>query len=541
MRKESEFSADDSTMLISDLESSPRSVDAKGEVRFSILFPFLLCLFHLAFALPFAYILNIWTDEASSLHTTQNGFFRTFSNVFADEKQAPLYFLFLSLWRALNDSIFFARLPSVFFSLLAIIFFYDLARKFLSENAARFVCFFFAVHPYLIWASTEIRVYSLIILLSVVLLYFFADGYAISEIAAENETPQKRKSARMRFVLIAVVALYTNYYLGFLLVGGFAALLITRRFRAARAYFVQMICVGVIFAPLLWIFTHQFADNADDFIETKFVGTGAKILGTQLLDLIFPMSLAFGDELSLISVVRLCFLGLSAAAIVFFLFKNKFRAVNEKILLNGAFVSVTCVLLFAAYLALGSPYLAPRHFAVLFAPLVLLTSVLVKNVLPFKVLLAFAVLFAVLFPYSKIYKQFPGLTKRGDWARIAQFIEEKEKPNQPIIVFRNYDALSLPFHYRGVNRILPDEKFFAWEQEDALDSENAFRRQTEFIISQIPPDGAEIWLAIEEICFAAETKAACRPLENFVEANYTIVEAKEFYREKVYLLRKKPK
>lgn len=539
MRKENEFSAGDSAAPISVSELSPKFLEPKDKTLFSILFPFLLCLFHLALALPFAYILNIWTDEASSLYTTKNGFFPTFHNVFADEKQAPLYFLFLSLWRTLNDSIIFARLPSVVFSLLAIKFFYDLARKFLDENAARFVCVFFALHPYLIWASAEIRVYSLVVLLSVTLLYFFADGYADSELAKKTKTPQRRKGARFWFVSIGIVALYTNYYLGFLLVGGFVALLVTRRFRPARDYFLQMLLVGAAFAPLLWIFARQFADNADDFIETKSVAVGAAILFSQLRDFIFPMSLSAGGAPSVASAARLCFLGLSAAAIVFFLFKEKFRSVNEKVLLTGAFVLTVCAFLFAAYLALGSPYLAPRHFAVLFAPFALFITVLISNVLPRKILLGFAVAFVILFPYSQIYKQYSDFTKRGDWERVARFIERNEKPNQPIIIFRNYDALSLPFYYKGVNRILPDENFFAWAQEDALDSENAFRRQTEYIISLIPPDATEIWMATEEICHPEKTKAACRPLENFIEANYTVVEAKDFFKEKVYLLKKK--
>ncbi|HEX8639223.1 MAG TPA: glycosyltransferase family 39 protein, partial [Pyrinomonadaceae bacterium] len=421
----------------------------------------LLLVLHSAIALPLAYVLNIWTDEASSLHTTQNGFLQTFRNVFADEKQAPLYFLFLSLWRFLDDSVFFARLPSIVFSLLAIKFFYDLARKFLDENAARFVCVFFAVHPYLIWASAEIRVYSLVILLSVALLSFYADGYADSEPADETKTSQKRKSARIRFVLLAVLALYTNYYLGFLLVGGFVALIITRRFRAARNYFLQMLLVGVAFAPLLWIFTHQFADNADDFIETKSVAVGAMILFNQLRDFVFPTSFSASGELSAVSVVRLCFLALTAATIVFFLlknlsknlfknlFKNRLRTIDEKVLLTGAFVLTTCAFLFAAYLALGSPYLAPRHFAVLFAPLALFVTVLISNVLPRKILIGFAASFALLFPYSQIYKQYSDFTKRGDWERVARFIERNEKPNQPIVVFRTYDALALPVYYTG--------------------------------------------------------------------------------------------
>src|SRR5215213_6298783 len=89
---------------------------------FFSLFPFsftsFLILAHLAVTLPLAYFLNVWMDEASTLYTTQNGFFQTFQNVFADEKQAPLYFLLLSLWRELNGSIFFARALSIVFSCL---------------------------------------------------------------------------------------------------------------------------------------------------------------------------------------------------------------------------------------------------------------------------------------------------------------------------------------------------------------------------------------------------------------------------------------
>jgi hypothetical protein len=90
-----------------------------------------------------------------------------------------------------------------------------------------------------------------------------------------------------------------------------------------------------------------------------------------------------------------------------------------------------------------------------------------------------------------------------------------------------------------VNRVLPDEKFFAWMPEDSLSSENAFGNQIAFVISEIPPDAQEIWLATEEVCQSTETSAACRPLENFLEANYTVIETKDFYLERVRLLRKK--
>jgi len=48
-----------------------------------------------------------------------------------------------------------------------------------------------------------------------------------------------------------------------------------------------------------------------------------------------------------------------------------------------------------------------------------------------------------------------------------------------------------------------------------------------------------IWLLTGEVCHNKENFAVCRPLENFLEANYTVIETKDFYLERVRLLRKK--
>jgi hypothetical protein len=131
---------------------------------------------------------------------------------------------------------------------------------------------------------------------------------------------------------------------------------------------------------------------------------------------------------------------------------------------------------------------------------------------------------------------YPFQVKRGDWARVGKFIQQIEGPNQPIIVFTAFDALALPYHYKGINKILPDRRFFDWEWEDAPGKPTSLQAQTEFTISKIPPEADEIWLLTNEKCVV---KDSCLPLEKFVEANYTIVEEREFYLEKVRLLRRK--
>jgi len=525
----------DSPSEVSDSET--KKISSSSLLLFSI------CFLHLLIVLPLAYILNIWVDEASSLYTTEHGLFQAFRNVFADEKQAPLYFLLLSVWREISHSIFFARAFSVIFSLLAIKVFYGLARKLFDARAAGFITAVFAFHPFLIWASLEIRVYSLVVLLSALLLKLFLDGYL--EFHAESQSSQRR--TQIFYVLTAIIALYTNYYLGFLLVGNFCALVVLRKWREARAYFLQMLVVGVSILPLLWAIKSQFAANTNRFQADKSLVVGLKFLWNHFLTFILPTELFPPEETTGISFIRIWLVRLVILAVVVLLVKNR-KILDKKILAFGTICAVIFGFILLAYFLLGEIFVEIRHAAMLFAPLILFAGLIFQEILTregrkgakvqrFKpvFVISLSVLLIVFFSYS-VYTLYPHLTKRGDWARVGAFLEQNEKPDQPIIVFTAFDAPALPYNYRGVNKILPDEKFFDWEFEAPAGSPDSWRRQTEFIISEIPPAAQEIWLLTNEKC---AVKDACRPLENYVEANYTIIEEKDFYKEKVRLLRKK--
>jgi uncharacterized membrane protein len=501
---------------------------------------FVLILLHLAMALPLAYTLNIWSDEASTLYTTENGLIQTFQNVFADEKQAPLYFLLLSGWREISHSIFFARLFSIIFSLLAIKFFFELARKIFDEKAGALITAFFALHPFLIWASLEIRVYSLVVLFSVLLLKFWFEVF----FRRANANGQRRDE--ILFVLTAIAALYTNYYLGFLLAGAFPALVAGRKWRAARRYFLLMTIVGIAILPLLWMIKAQLTTATGDVQTERTFGEGLRLIWNAGLNFVLPTEIFPPENLTVISLVRVWLVRLAILAGAVLLIKRR-KLTDENILAFGTLCAIVCAFLLLAYFLLGNIYVEIRHAAVLFPPLVLFVALVLRAVLTpgredaktrnLIAVLAFGstVLIAGLFAYS-IYTLYPDGAKRGDWARVAAYIQQNEKPNQPIIVFTVFDALSLPYHYRGVNRILPDERFFNWGIEGEFGTAESLKSETDFAISKIPFEADEIWLATGERCL---TTKACEPLENFVQANYTIIEEKDFYKEKIRLLRKK--
>lgn len=490
-------------------------------------FLFILLFLHLAIALPLAFYLNIWVDEASTLFSTQNGFFQTFDNLFHDEKQAPVYFLLMSLWRQINDSIFFARLFSVICSLLAIIAFSRIAQKIWERKTAFFITALFALHPYLFWASLEIRLYSFIILITCWMFDFFYDGYL------QNDKPSKK--AQIYFVLISILALYTNYYLGFLLVGGFLALLVLRRWTEAKSYFMQMLGVNLAILPLFWIIRLQFSERVVIFQNEKSLIAGIKVLWNHFLIFALPSEIFPTEDFSVVSFVRLWLVRVAIVAIVFIIVKNKGKDLDKNILAFGTISATAAAFFLFVYFQLGASYIEIRHASVYFVAIFILVSAILVKILPKQSLFPVAILYLFFFSYS-IYMLYPNLTKRGDWARVATFIEQNEKPNQPIMVFLTYDTVALLQYYNGTNKILPDEKIFSFSAEDKAGSPNHYRRQLEFIISKIPSEAEEIWLLTNENCEVGQT---CQPLDNFVEANYTVIEEKDFFKEKVRLLRKK--
>lgn len=498
---------------------------------------FLFILLHLLIAIPLAYTLNIWVDEASSLNTTQNGFYVAFQNTLSDEKQAPLYFWMLSIWRYISESIFFARLFSILSSLVAIGFFYRIVEKLWSKNVAVFAIFFFTLHPYLFWASLEIRVYSLIIMLTLLLLNLFFDGF----ISEDSSSISKHNNlAKKLFPIAAIVSLYSNYYLGFILVACFVVLLILRRWKEAKTYLLQMILVGIFFLPLLWAIKTQLGlRNAEYFEPTNFI-EGLKLLWGHFLTLTLPTEIYSPEQLSSASFFRLWIVRIAFVLIAGLLLLKK-AFLNEKFLIFGTISAVVMAFLYYSYFLLGGWMFEIRHVAVLFPTLLLLmvsTLILIapKNKsLRFYYFGGIAILLTCSYSYALVHLH-PNLTKLGDWERVGEYIEQNERAGQPIIIFPNFEALALPYHYKGENQIFPKENFHKWFSEAEYGTEGTWTKQTKHYVSIIPKDTEKIWFVTYSHC---HTTNACVPLEKYIEANYTTVKQKDFYNERVRLLKRK--
>ncbi len=492
----------------------------------------LLPVIHLAITVPLAWYMNIWSDEASTLFTTRNGLTEALQNTIRYEKQAPLYFILMSVWREIDSSIFFARIFSIVCSSFSIVIFIDLVKRLWNRNTAILAGFFFAVHPFLVWVSTEIRVYALIVLITLILLSLFERGYLRDQ---DNQS-----NARYGFLAVAVFGLYTNFYIGFTLAAFFAGLLVIRRFRSAKTYFVHMTIVGVLFLPLVWITATHFETGFDGFAFEKSAAEGLRAVWNHILSFSLPTERFPPETQTSVSAIRLWLARvLAVVAVGMLVLKRKLP--DWRFLFFAAVSAVIAGFLLATYFALNLLYVELRHAAVLFPSMLLLLVGLLHELAParkgrFVFFAAAAVLFAFFYSYGLTAVQPGGLTKRGDWERVARYVENNERPGQPVVVFRNYEALAFLQNYNGPNKVLPDDKYFHWNYEGEFGTAEMWPKQIEYTISMIPKDAKEVWLLTEELC---QTGPACVALEKFVKENYTVVETKDFYRERVRLLRKK--
>jgi mannosyltransferase len=147
-------------------------------------------------------------DEAQSLWQTNHSF-GPLLDIVAGDVHVPLYHLVLRTWRlVLGTEIEAARQLSLIFLLASVPVFYLVARKLLSTPWALFAVVLFSCSPFLQWFGNEARMYSMLVLVTLVSQYFFLTLTAAG----------KARAAWFGYALAAVVGVHVHYFFVFVLV-----------------------------------------------------------------------------------------------------------------------------------------------------------------------------------------------------------------------------------------------------------------------------------------------------------------------------------
>jgi len=117
----------------------------------------------------------LWFDEIFSVHAARHGWTQIFSFVAADLIHPPLFYVLLKVWIGIGgESLLWLRLFPALTSVAAVLPFYLLCREFkLTPHQRNLALLLLAVSGFLIKYAQEVRMYSLLFLLSVTSLYLF--------------------------------------------------------------------------------------------------------------------------------------------------------------------------------------------------------------------------------------------------------------------------------------------------------------------------------------------------------------------------------
>jgi hypothetical protein len=472
--------------------------------------------------------LNIWLDEAYSLVTTQDGLGGVLRR-WSFERQAPLYFVLLSVIRLIDDSILLARVLST----LAMVGFLAFIHVYVRMQTPRFpsslVVFLFAVHPYTLWAATEIRVYALGL--------FMTGGMLVLQAWAQKEDFQ---ISPVRSVLIGAVwaaALYTVYYTAFVVAGIVLSWLVIGKREALRPTLISLLTCTVLFLPFASYALQHLHGTSADMSQVSALGGIATVYG-RLKWFVFPLGSHMDSTAS-----RFC--GYVIFALITGGTVSAIKWGKLSLRTHGGLLMVIAVtgLLYTATSVFVGPEVVMRRHAFALFPALLLFLVALFSSLPGAlnrklVYVGALALLSVLFVWTNLIDHSP-LAKDGDYERAAHYIESNEKAGEPIVLFNSEALLPFQYYYDGPNQLLPIPRPPSTVRYDPGRFVIPGPAWVVAAFSRLPEDHQVVWFFDNFVNQYGPTDYNRHYLDSFLDERYTVLESKDFHSSRVSRLRSK--
>jgi len=244
---------------------------------------------------------SLWFDEAFSVWISKMSLSQIVPTVAGVDVHPPLYYFILHYWIALfGTSEVAVRLPSVLFGVLAIPVIYVLGRRLFTEEVGLLAALILAFSTFNVQYSQEARMYSLMVLLALLSMYFFIRFLHRNTVAIS-----------VGYVLCTTLLLYTHLYGIFVVIAQnvyLLTLLFLSRDRAFRLrhWVVLQALLVVFFAPWISVVISQISGVRNGYftswistptinalIETLYTYSGWSLesaITTNLLRLFFALS-----------------------------------------------------------------------------------------------------------------------------------------------------------------------------------------------------------------------------------------------------------
>ncbi|MDD1443953.1 glycosyltransferase family 39 protein [Dolichospermum sp. ST_sed3] len=411
-------------------------------------FVFYLFLILYSFYLIFlSFQLGLSYDEPFSLYTTGNKLSKVISLSYNFEGQPPVYFIILSLWRKINDSIFFARLLSIIFTFLSALILDRFIRLIFDKSYYKWIVVLFLINPYTVSASVNIRLYSLLILLTLLYTYIFYLIYF-----------HKKSNYKIILVLIGVLGVYTQYYFTFLIISLSILLLFSKNWSCFLNYVLLSFSIAIIFLPNFIFIVDQYLMHVETIDDSTFYDK-ARFIITGIGSFFVPINhetykLPLGWTLRIIFVILFI---ISYAKIFIINKKNQiqdFKNLNY-LLIISLFLSITLILVYSV-----SNLFFLVHYLTIAYPFYILLFLVFGN-FDWKRRNIIYFVYVTYFLFFNITTYKPPYTKSFDYDSAASYVQRIEFSKEPILIHSKMFAIGFNYYYKGKNPIIsiPELKF----------------------------------------------------------------------------------
>jgi mannosyltransferase len=228
------------------MTQSPENTQTEtaGRKSLSLLFAVAVVALFIAARLWRLSVSCLWFDEIFSVHAARHEWTELLRFVAADIIHPPLFYLLLKIWIAVGgESLLWLRLLPALLSIAAIVPFFLLCHELnLSRNERNLALMLLAGNGYLIKYAQELRMYSLLMLLSLCSLWLFIKCF-------RSEQAWRKQLAWL--VLVNLLLVY-SHYAGWVVVVIQALALVIWQPRKARHFIAGIAITMLAYAP--WVF-----------------------------------------------------------------------------------------------------------------------------------------------------------------------------------------------------------------------------------------------------------------------------------------------
>jgi uncharacterized membrane protein len=304
----------------------------------------------------------LWFDEIFSVHAATNDWSNFLTFIAQDLVHPPLFYILLKLWLAIGgESLLWTRLLAVVFAILSIAPFLLLCRELKLSNTQILIGFIaFAVNGSLIKYAQEVRMYSLLVFLSLTSMWLFVRW-------------QHNAKARLIGLLIVNLLLIYTHYFGWFIVITELCIVIWRRDRI-KNFLSQTAFLFVGFVPWAILVFNEWLENSG--LSQNIGWQSRPNLWQFFSSLHQPFYFPTSNLEATVILLSLPILLISLGLIINEFVANR-RNTNLQIL--AAFVVIPVALAFIAGWILPISIWGIRHLTVVFVPYFILAAIAISN------------------------------------------------------------------------------------------------------------------------------------------------------------------